>query len=501
MRPARSASKENNFKISPAVALVLLLAMISLLPMLQTWNNRRMLLNDDSLITLTFSRNLGEGNGFIFNAPPAILGTTTPLWALLCALGHYVLPMAPLTRLAILLSGLFWLAAIWTLFIFRRDLRLQPLTLLAVAAVIASLNWPAALGMEAFLFLFLMLLSCGLFFRGRLFWSGFAVALLFLTRGEGILLLGIQLGWLLHRQLQQKKQPDLSGALKILSGFAIPFSAWAAYALPTFHRILPSSLGVKIAQARSGLWPSFWQRFGSDWLPNFKHDWQLGSPWLNAWIMLIFLGLVVMVLKRRPLRMVLAWLACYIAGYSLLGVAAYTWYMIPVTWGTAPAAAEGIAFLAGLLGKWRPGFFKERWISRGVILAFIAALMIPVALTMNRYRPHAKCQTYLEICRWIERNASPSQSIAFYEVGYLGFYTRNPIVDQMGLVTPGAAADIARRDFSSIFWQHAPDYLLVYSGSGFQYHIVSDPRFRKNYRQAAAFAGWGENPLFMFKRH
>jgi arabinofuranosyltransferase len=500
MQPERSASEGSNFKISPVVALVLLLALISLLPLLQTWNHRRMLLNDDSLITLTFSRNLGEGKGFIYNSPPAILGTTAPFWALLCAFGHYILPIVPLTSLAVLLSGFFWVSAIWALFIFRWDFRLPPLTLLAAAAVIASLNWPAALGMESFLFLFLMLLSCGLFFRGRLFWSGFAVALLFLTRGEGILLLGIQLAWLPLRQLRQKKKLDFSGVLKILSGFVIPFCAWAAYALPTFHQILPGSLGVKIAQARSGLWPSFWQQLWNDWLPSLKSDWQLGSPWLNAWIMLIFLGLAVMVLKRRPLRMALAWLACYVAGYSLLGVAAYTWYMIPITWATGLAAAEGIAFLAGLLGKWRPWFFKERRVSRGVILAFSAALLIPVALTMNRYRPHPKCQTYLEICRWIERNASPSQSIAYFEVGYLGFYTRNPIVDQMGLVTPGAADAIARRDFSSIFWTHDPDYLLLLDGSGFQYHIVSDPRFRKNYFPAATFAGWGGNSLAIFKR-
>jgi hypothetical protein len=479
--------------------MIVVLLVISSLPILQAWNNRNTLLNDDSLITLTFARNLGEGTGFIYNAQPAILGTTTPLWTLLCALGHYILPAVPLTRLAVLLSGLFWLAAIWLLFVFRQDFLLQPLALLATAAIISSLNWPEALGMEAFLFVFLMLLSCGLFSRGRFFWSGFFAALLFLTRGEGILLLGIQLASLPLRQIFQKKRFDMTGMLRILAGFAIPFFAWAAYALPTFHQILPNTLGIKIAQARSGLWPSFWQRFWSDWLPNFRRNWQLASPWLNIWIILFLLGLIVMIRKRRPLCMVLAWLGFYFAGYSLLRVAAYSWYMFPIAWISGLAVAEAVAFLSTLLGKWRSRFFRDGWASWGVILIFIAAVMIPVARTTKSYHPHPKCQTYLEICRWFERNASPSQSVAFFEVGYLGFYTRNPVVDQMGLVTPGSASAIARRDFSSIFWLHNPDYLLVYNGSGFQYQIVSDPRFPKNYSPVATFAGWGENSLIMFK--
>ncbi len=499
MKQVHSALRHSGFKIFSSMAMILVLAAISLLPILQTWSQRDTLLNDDSLITLTFSRNLGEGKGFIYNAPPAILGTTTPLWALLCALGHYILPKTPLTRQAILLSGFFWLSAIWILFIFRQDFHLQPLALLATAAVVASLNCPAALGMEAFLFLFLTLLSCGLFFRKSLFWSGFTTAFLFLTRGEGILLLGIQLAWLLFRQFQQKKQFDLSGVLNILAGFAIPFCAWAAYALPTFHQILPNSLGIKIAQARSGLWPSFWQRFWNDWLPNFKHDWQLGSSWLNIWIMLIGVGLIVMVRSRRPLCMPLAWLGCYVAGYSLLGVAAYTWYMIPITWATGLAAAEAAAFLSSTSEKWRPGFFKNGWASWAAILVFVAAVMTPVAFTLEDYRPHPKFQTYIEICRWFEENTSPSQAVAFFEVGYLGFYTRNRIVDQMGLVTPGAADAIARRDFSSIFWLHNPDYFLLQNGSGFQYHIISDSRFKKKYYPVATFAGWEGDPLVIFK--
>jgi len=38
---------------------------------------------EDALITYRYAQNLAEGNGFVFNIGERVLGTTTPLWALL----------------------------------------------------------------------------------------------------------------------------------------------------------------------------------------------------------------------------------------------------------------------------------------------------------------------------------------------------------------------------------------------------------------------------------
>ncbi len=479
--------------------LVPLLVLLSVLPLMQTWNLRDSLLVDDALITLTYSRNLGEGKGFVFNAPPVILGTTTPLWALLCAFWHFLVPDIPLTLIAVLLSGFFWISSIWLIWFFRHDFSIKPWMVLASSAIIAGLNWPETLGMEGYLFMFLMLLAMGLFYRGHFFWSGFSSSLLFLTRGEGILLLAVLLGFLLLRQRRNQGRIGLSGFLRLLSGFAFPFVVWVAYALPTFRQILPNTLAAKIAQANSGLWPSFWDNFWRLWLPSWKSGWRLGASWLNGWIALALLGLALMVRNRRPLGLATAWLGIYFAGYSLLGVAAYPWYMLPIAWIIGLAVAEAVSTLASVLDSRQPRFFRGGWAGLALCLVFVAAIMSPALTGIKTYRPHPKYRIYLKICRWFEQNASPRESIAFFEVGYLGYYTRNPIVDQMGLVTPGATPDIARRDFSSVFWSYRPDYLVVYEGSGFQYHIIADPRFKKDYSPAATFAGL-ERPLIIFCR-
>ncbi len=49
-------------------------------------------LNDDSFITLTYAKNLAQGNGFVYNQPPATLGTTTPLFTITTALLATILP-------------------------------------------------------------------------------------------------------------------------------------------------------------------------------------------------------------------------------------------------------------------------------------------------------------------------------------------------------------------------------------------------------------------------
>ena len=478
--------------------LLALLVLLSLPPVFMTWNARDALLTDDALITLTYSRNLAAGRGFIFNAPPAVLGTTTPLWALLCAFWHFLLPHASLTRIAVLFAGFFWLSSLWLVWFFRRALSFPPWMVLASAAVMASMYWPKTLGMETHLFLFLLLLSTGLFFCGRFFWSGFASSLLFLTRGEGILLLGVQAVLLLLRSWREGKF-DLARVSRLLLGFAVPFVAWAAYAYPTFGQILPNTLAAKMAQAESGLWPSFWQEFWNSWLPNWKSGWQAGSAWLNAWIVLALLGAGLAIRRKRPLAMLLAWLALYFSGYALLGVAAYDWYMHPIAWIAGLAVAEAVSALAGFLDKRWPSAPGSGWAGLALCLAFAVAVVGP-ALATARSRPaYPKGQVYLDMCRWFQRNASPRESIAFFEVGYLGFYTRNPIVDQVGLVTSGAVPNISRRDFSSIFWSQRPDYLVVYEGSGFQYHIVTDPRFGKEYRPVVTFHGL-KRPLIVCRR-
>ena len=97
-------------------------------------------------------------------------------------------------------------------------------------------------------------------------------------------------------------------------------------------------------------------------------------------------------------------------------------------------------------------------------------------------------------------NADPEESIAYMEVGYLGYYTQLGIVDLVGLVSPSLIPHVIRRDFSSGFWESRPDYLVELEGSEFIRPIVQDPRFPRQYRKLKDLPGFGGRELRIYRR-
>jgi hypothetical protein len=111
----------------------------------------------------------------------------------------------------------------------------------------------------------------------------------------------------------------------------------------------------------------------------------------------------------------------------------------------------------------------------------------------------SRAPSYLALCQWIEENTRPSQSIAYVEVGYLGYFTDNRIIDLMGLTTPDIASHIARRDFAWGFWHHEPDYFVYRQDFDWALgQIRADPRFEHQYDSVATLPGPGEADFIIY---
>lgn len=80
------------------------LMIVSLLPFWAAYRHQSFL-NDDTYITLTYAKNLAQGNGFVYNHPPAVLGTTTPLLTIIVASLMRLLPFAEAATLAVFFSA------------------------------------------------------------------------------------------------------------------------------------------------------------------------------------------------------------------------------------------------------------------------------------------------------------------------------------------------------------------------------------------------------------
>jgi len=128
-------------------------------------------LSDDSYITLTYAKNIANGQGFVFNHPPPTQGTTTPLLTIVVAGLASILPFINIPTLAVFFTAFCWLGIFWVLFLFRQNWDLSEHQAIIVGLVVVASGFLGSLGMEAYLFAFVLVLSLSLFQNGIFFWG------------------------------------------------------------------------------------------------------------------------------------------------------------------------------------------------------------------------------------------------------------------------------------------------------------------------------------------
>lgn len=168
--------------------LVSLLIVATVLPLWAAAQHHTFL-NDDTYITLTYAKNLAQGRGFVYNHAPPTLGTTTPLLTLIIAGLAALLPQVDVATIAVFFTAWCWIGTVWLVFFFKRSWALADWQAAIVGLVLIASGWVGFLGMEAYLFACLLLLVLSLFHAERYILAGTTTGLLFLTRGEGILVL------------------------------------------------------------------------------------------------------------------------------------------------------------------------------------------------------------------------------------------------------------------------------------------------------------------------
>lgn len=451
---------------------------------------------DDALISLTFAKNLARGDGFVFNQPPPVLATTTPAFTMGVASLTGITGFEP-TQVALWTSAVCWLALVWSFFVFRGAFGLDPGQSAAVGWMVAAQGWVEHLSMEAYPFALILVLAAAMVWSRRWFLGGLAVGVLFLTRGEGVLF-GAILGLVVVAGEARSRSGERSPSLLYVLGAALPVLAWSAYALPTFGSILPATLAAKMAQVASGLWAPFPVRLFGEWLPG----WGVG-PWgVTSTVLgyaLVGAGLVVIGARRRRMAVFPAWGVAYAVGYSLLGVPGYAWYRLPVVFVLSLGAGLGLeAVVRKGLGSRRVGRIRAI-VVWGLALALMVSAGWRTVGAIRRPPTDQRGPAYLKVARWLNDNGRPEQSVAFFEVGALGYFTDLAVVDLVGLVTPSVIPHVLNRDFAGGFWEIRPDYLIGLEGSEFTRTIVENPLFSGSYTAAVKIDGPGDRALTIYQ--
>lgn len=404
---------------------------------------------DDGWIHQTYARNLAASGRWEYVPGVPSAGSTAPLWTLLLAAGYFLrIPFLLWTFLLGAVS-LVWLA--WAGMALWRCLWPEQARRAWVAGVTLTFSWPliwaAASGMETALFLALAVTLLLLYARlpaagaengeGRQpLLLGVVSGLLVLVRPEGVLLILLLLVGLVAGRRFRAVAIYAAGATMpllpyflfnvSLSGQLWPNTFYAKQAEYTvlLQRPLPARY-LNLLYFSLGGPPSGWQ--GMTGARLLLVPGLIAAGWTalrRDWA------------QRRFLYTVpLLW-----AGGHVL---AYAW-RLPVTyqhgrylWPALPVwLLYGLAGSAHLLARWRGR--RGRLISRVAVLTFFVVLAFFLLLGAQAYGTDVDFieREMVDVAHWLQENTPPDALIAAHDIGAIGYFTRRPILDLAGLISP-----------------------------------------------------------------
>lgn len=405
--------------------------------------------NDDAYIFYAYVKNLLNGQGYVFNPGERVNGTTSALYPLLLSalawivgastqiipvLAHVILALA----LAVALLGVRalinksnkdWLACILPALFF-----------------LASPHLVDASGMETFLTLSLLVAGYLAYQQEKLAWSALSLGLAVLSRPDSLLFSMLVAGDYI---LRKRSLPPLS----IVAIFLLPILPWIFWSTWYFGSPLPLSLGAKLAlteAGRTGLTYPFLQRLpAATWLI---------SENIAAFETVALVGLSIFVFIKspgHPIRFFILWAILYTLAYGLLlNTPGFRWYYIPL-----------ILVQALVFGRAAELICLKNTRATKLFRLLVFALLISVIGVRCFQRlsgtVNSKFTHYKSIAETLNNEANPGDSLASAEIGILRYYyTQGPIIDALGLITPGVAEQVRNKDFGRYILELKPTYVL-----------------------------------------
>jgi hypothetical protein len=414
---------------------------------------------DDSYIFYSYARNLASGHGYVFNAGERVNATTSPLYTILLALADLSVGTLPFVTLP-LIGHLVGIVSLFFVCLFlTKSLKaerswlvpyLSPLILLSLPLL------PNAVGMETFISLMLGLLCLYYYGRGRPLAAALVCSLAVLARPDLLLLATVLTTYHLvrHRRLP---------SVRAVSVFLLPIVVWLLFSFLYFGDLLPSTLSAKLGQTESGRWGTG--------LIFFKGLWST-AVWRSAIVRDVTLAALLLglggfaarlkqwaVLRNPILHLILLWNLAYLVVYgTVLNPPAYPWYYTPLALGIAAAIALLVEAFARFLRSTKL-LGMRTFLSAVYLILVLGSLVLPLKTVLGPVT--AKFASYKTAAEWLNANTSPGSSVGANEIGVLRYYYANgPVIDGLGLVTPGVASHVRQRDYDWYIHQYRPDYLM-----------------------------------------
>ncbi len=413
---------------------------------------------DDPFITYRYAHNLLNGNGFVFNAGERVLSTTTPLYAMVLALlGFFYrdIPALGFWLSVIALGvGAYFVYRIAAHFNFRAGGMIAGLLLLTSPALLLTF------GLETNFYLALATGALFFYLTQRVTFAFVLLALLTLTRNDGIVLTAILAAHYLYTHRAaigdwRLAIRDTPSAIRHSRPFLAYLSLLFPYLLFStlyFGSPFPFTLAAKIAQAQSGLWDPFAIGFGKWVVENIV--------WLASQFAFAIIGVTWAIQKRSMLLLVGAWAIAHLVAYSLLGVAFYAWYVAPLFPALCLFTGVGVQICAQ---KFETRFRTENGfqIFAALLTLLMLALQLRAAVDAGMLKPSPKVEAYERAAEWIARNADADAKVDALEVGVIGYFDQHRTYDFVGLVDPMRVPYLRAQKFADGVRRRAAEYVIA----------------------------------------
>lgn len=483
---------------------------------------------DDAFITFRYAQNLLAGQGLVFNPPEQVLGTTTPLYALLMA--ALALPLggaqAPFPGIALVLNALVDAATCILLWQIGKRIGSER------AGVITALIWAVAPysvtfaigGLETSVVVFLLTLSVWAYLCNRLVLTALTAALALLTRPDALLLVA---PLALHRLYLAFRPPRVTLRPGEVIAFFLPLLAWGIFATLYYGSPLPHSVAAKLAVYHLHQGDSLIRLLQHYATPFMEAEW--GGPILIG-IGLVLYPLLFIIGARKGFKAdarILAWALypwLYFMAFSLPNPLLFRWYLTP------PLPPLFLFILLGLetlllalfrVGKKNAPAPLPAW--KGAVIT--AVMLLPLVSSLSAWELHPdhganrpaprmafiKLELlYGEVADYLKGLIPPGETLAAGDVGVLGYQTGARILDTVGLNSPVSlqyyplpveAYVINYAVPSSLVLDQRPLY-AVFLEVYIRNTLLKDPQFLKQFTLVRKWPTdlYGSDGLLLFRR-
>lgn len=408
---------------------------------------------DDAYITFRYARNLVTGNGLVYNPGERVLGTTTPLYALLLAGLALATGWRDFPGLALIINALSGTLSVGLLYVLGKRFAGHWAPAAAAAALWALAPYSVTFavgGMETDLAIALLLATAYAHITDHPRAMAALSALALLARPDTAILLVLL--WL-DMTLARRRVPWREGWLTL--GVLAP---WLVFGTLYFGNPLTGSIAAKSATYRLPPEADL-VRLIQHYSTPFLEDTVLGAPWrligFAVYLLLSGLGGWRTVRRDRRAWPLLAYPYLYMVIFAVANPLLFRWYLSPPLPFYFLLIVTGVWTLACDLGRSLPNLTdleREALGLETVPLAILALFTVAaLAFTINAWDVHPDHGPdrpapemawfelellYAQAADVVLSHAGPGDTLCAGDIGMLGYRTGLRVLDTVGLVTP-----------------------------------------------------------------